>query len=346
MRAPAFWWRPPSLAASALRPIGLVYGAVAARRMERRGERAGVPVICVGNFTAGGAGKTPTALAVAQRLIDAGERPVFLSRGYGGRLRGPVRVDPARHGALDVGDEPLLLARIAPAIVAHDRPAGARLAVAEGASVIVMDDGLQNPSLTKDLTIAVVDGQTGVGNGLCLPAGPLRAPLSAQWPHVDAVIVVGAGAGGDAVAHETERRGKRAIRARLEPDPATTALLRGRRVLAFAGIGRPEKLFATVEACGAQIIVRRAFPDHHRFTARDVAALAVRAEADGLALVTTEKDCARIETAPALRAYASRITPVPVQLVMDDGGALERMLADRILGRSAGDYAFGPPGRS
>ena len=346
MRAPAFWWRAPSLAANALRPIGLGYGAVAARRMRRRGEQAGVPVICVGNFTAGGAGKTPTALAVAQRLIDAGERPVFLSRGYGGRLRGPVRVDPARHGALDVGDEPLLLARIAPAIVAHDRPAGARLAVAEGAGMIVMDDGLQNPSLTKDLTIAVVDGQTGVGNGLCLPAGPLRAPLSAQWPRVDAVIVVGAGAGGDAVADEAERRGKRAIRARLEPDPATAALLRGRRVLAFAGIGRPEKLFATLEACGAQIIARQAFPDHHPFTARDMAGLAVRAEADGLALVTTEKDCARIETAPALRAYASRITPVPVQLVMDDGGALERMLANRILERSAKAYAWGRPGRS
>lgn len=335
MRAPGFWWSAPSLAANLLRPVGLVYGAVAARRMRRAGERAGVAVICVGNFTAGGAGKTPTALAIAQMLTEAGERPVFLTRGYGGRLHGPVRVDLARHSAADVGDEPLLLARAAPAIVARNRPAGARLAVAEGASVIVMDDGLQNPSLAKDLTLAVVDGRTGVGNGLCLPAGPLRAPLSVQWPRMDAVIVVGAGAGGEAVAHATTRQGKLLVRARLEPDPAAAAGLRGRRVLAFAGIGRPEKFFATLAACGARIAVRRAFPDHHPFTAPEMAALASQAEADDLALVTTEKDFSRIETAPALRAYAPQITPVPVRLVMDDDGALGRMLAASVLGRSA-----------
>jgi tetraacyldisaccharide 4'-kinase len=335
MRAPGFWWSAPSLAANLLRPVGFVYGAVAGRRMTRAGERAGVAVICVGNFTAGGAGKTPTALAVARVLIDAGERPVFLTRGYGGHLHGPVPVDPARHGADDVGDEPLLLARAAPAIVTRDRPAGARLAVAQGASVIVMDDGLQNPSLAKDLTLAVVDGRTGVGNGLCLPAGPLRAPLSVQWPRVDAVIVVGAGAAGEAVARATTRQGKLLVRARLEPDPAAAAGLRGRRVLAFAGIGRPEKFFATLAACGARIAARRAFPDHHPFTAPEMAALAAQAEAEDLALVTTEKDFARIETAPALRAYAPRIAPVPVRLVVDDDGALGRMLAAGVLGRSA-----------
>lgn len=344
MRAPAFWQRAPSLAANLLRPAGFVYGAVAARRMRRAGERAGVPVICVGNFTAGGAGKTPTALAIAQMLTEAGERPVFLTRGYGGRLHGPVRVDPARHGALDVGDEPLLLVRIAPAIVARDRPAGARLAVAEGASVIVMDDGLQNPSLAKDLRIAVVDGETGVGNGLCLPAGPLRAPLSAQWPRIDGAIVIGAGAGGEAVARETLRAGKPLIRARLEPDPAAAAGLRGRRVLAFAGIGRPAKFFATLAACGAEIAARQAFPDHHSFTAPEMAALVARAEADGLALVTTEKDFARIETAPALRAYAPRIAPVPVRLALDGDGALRNMLAARVSGRPADAYA-GPTDR-
>jgi tetraacyldisaccharide 4'-kinase len=323
MRAPAFWQRPSSPIASLLRPAGFVYGMVAARRMGRMGERAGAPVVCVGNFTAGGAGKTPTALAVAKLLIEAGERPVFLTRGYGGCLAGPVRVDPERHGAQDVGDEPLLLARTAPTIVARERPAGARLAVESGAGVIVMDDGLQNPSLAKDLTLAVVDGQAGVGNGLCLPAGPLRAPLRAQWPRVDAVVVIGAG--GEAVAREAAGRGKPVIRARLEPDPETATRLRGRRVLAFAGIGRPEKFFATLEVCGAQVIVRRPFPDHYPFSASDLAALVAAAEADSLEIVTTEKDFVRIETAPALRGFAARVTPVPVRLAAEDD-ALRRIL--------------------
>jgi len=292
--------------------------------MERTGEQAGVPVVCIGNFTAGGAGKTPTALAVARLLIESGERPIFLTRGYGGCLAGPVRVDPTRHGAHDVGDEPLLLARTAPTIVARERPAGARLAVESGASVIVMDDGLQNSSVAKDVSIAVVDGQTGVGNGLCLPAGPLRAPLYAQWPHINIVVLIGAG--GEAVAREAAERGKRVVRARLEPDPDVAARLRGRRVLAFAGIGRPEKFFSTMEACGASIALRRAFPDHHPFAASELAALAAAAEADGLDLVTTEKDFVRIETAPAaLRAYAARITPVPVRLAAEDD-ALRRAL--------------------
>jgi tetraacyldisaccharide 4'-kinase len=343
MRAPAFWQRPPSVTANLLRPAGFLYGAVAARRMGRAGERAGAPVVCIGNFTAGGAGKTPTALAVARLLIEAGEHPVFLTRGYGGRLAGPVRVDPERHGAQDVGDEPLLLGRTAPTIVGRDRPAGARMAVAEGASVIVMDDGLQNPSLAKDLTLAVVDGQAGVGNGLCLPAGPLRAPLRAQWPRVDAVVVIGAG--GEAVAQEAARWEKPVIRARLEPDPETAARLRGRRVLAFAGIGRPEKFFATVAACGADVAMHRPFPDHHRFAASDLAALVGAAEAEDLEIVTTEKDFVRIETALALRGFAARVTPVPVWLAAEDD-ALRRILTAHFPLDTAQNHAVSPLDRS
>src|SRR5215472_8768908 len=178
MREPSFWWGEASLASAMLAPLAAIYGAVAQARLARRGRRAAAPVVCIGNFTVGGAGKTPTALAVPRMLAAAGERPVFLSRGYGGTLAGPVLVEPTRHRAQDVGDEPLLLARTAPTIVARDRVKGA--SIAAGASVIVMDDGFHNPSLAKDFAVLVVDARRGIGNGRVIPAGPLRAPLDAQ----------------------------------------------------------------------------------------------------------------------------------------------------------------------
>lgn len=318
MRAPAFWaGRTPSPAARLLRPAAWLYGGVAARLVARPGARAAVPVICVGNFTIGGAGKTPTALALADLLRRMGHRPAFLTRGYGGRLAGPVRVDPDRHGPEMVGDEPLLLARAHPTIVSRDRPAGARLCVESGATVVVMDDGLQNPSLVKNLAFAVVDGASGVGNGLCLPAGPLRAPLGAQWPLVHAVIVVGAGEPGCAMAGLAEARGTPVLGASLRPDAAVAASLAGRRVLAFAGIARPEKFFATLRDCGAVLEGARAFADHHAYPARDVAALVDRAGRDGLMLVTTEKDLVKL---PRLASAASpvAVTALPVRLVLDD----------------------------
>jgi tetraacyldisaccharide 4'-kinase len=331
MRALRFWdFSKPTVAARLLQPLGIAYGAAAAARMRRSGERAAVPVICIGNFTLGGAGKTPTALRIAALLQKTGEAPAFLTRGYGGRLRGPVHVDATRHTAADVGDEPLLLARIAPTVVSRDRPAGARLAAAAGASVIVMDDGLQNPSLMKDLAIAVVDGPTGVGNGLVFPAGPLRAPLSAQWPRVEAIVVLGAGEAGEAVEHAAERRAIPSFRARLEPDPAVAARVHGASVLAFCGIGRPTKFFATLEACGACLVMRRTFPDHHAFSADELDRLIGEADAAGLVLATTEKDFARVESDPALRSYALRLVPIPVTLRIDNEGGLRRLLVDAL----------------
>src|SRR5271170_5688472 len=203
MREPAFWWQPGS--GALLSPLGGIYGIVAALRMQSKGRRAGVPVICLGNFTVGGAGKTPAALAVGRLLLAAHERPFFLSRGYGGRLAGPVRVDPAVHTAAAVGDEPLLLARLAPTIVARDRLAGAEAARRAGAGVIVMDDGFQNPALTKDLAILLVDGRRGIGNGRVIPAGPLRAPLETQISEADALVVVGRTDGLGAVMERARR---------------------------------------------------------------------------------------------------------------------------------------------
>ncbi|MXQ14773.1 tetraacyldisaccharide 4'-kinase [Microvirga makkahensis] len=329
MRAPAFWWRPrPTWPANLLRPAGWIYGSVTGRRMRRTGERAALPVICIGNFTVGGAGKTPTALAVAAVLEAAGESPAFLSRGYGGHLRGPVQVQP-QHGATDVGDEPMLLAAAAPAIVAAERPAGARLASEIGATVLIMDDGLQNPSLRKDCALAVVDGATGIGNGLPLPAGPLRAPMKAQWPAVDAVLVIGQGAAGETVAQQAEALGKRVFRGRLAPDPTLADTFGGRRVLAFAGIGRPEKFFETLRACGAIVEETRAFPDHHPYNRGELESLRREAEARGVQAVTTEKDLVRIGGSNGPGAW-SDLMVLPVRLQLDDKSGFRNFILRRI----------------
>ncbi|MDB5641972.1 MAG: tetraacyldisaccharide 4-kinase [Hyphomicrobiales bacterium] len=296
MRAPAFWQRgTPGAWARLLQPLSMIYGAISGRRMARPGVHATAPILCIGNFTAGGAGKTPAALAIARILRDMGEAPAFLSRGFGGGLSSdePLQVDPSLHEAADVGDEPLLLARRAPAFICTDRVAGAEAAARAGASIVVMDDGLQNPSLHKDLALALVDGVTGIGNGLCLPAGPLRAPMSAQWPRTDAVVIVGAGAAGARVAEMALSMGRDALHAELAPVDGER--LRGRRVFAFAGIGRPEKFFETLRGCGAELVGVRAFDDHQIFEPEDLRLLAADAKAARAeVLVTTEKDATRI----------------------------------------------------
>ncbi|GJE39525.1 tetraacyldisaccharide 4'-kinase [Methylobacterium persicinum] len=292
MRPPGFWQGAPDhWTARLLSPLAALYGSAGAKRMDRPGQRASCPVLCLGNFTLGGAGKTPAALALAAMLRDGGRTPVFLTRGYGGRLAGPVRVELGVHGAADVGDEPLLLARDAPTVVARRRPAGASLCTDLGASVIVMDDGLQNPSLAKDLALAVVDGGAGVGNGRVFPAGPLRVPLARQWPHVGGVILVGEGNAGDAVAEEAERRGLPVHQARLVPDGNGVS---GRPWFAFAGIGRPEKFFATLRDAGADLRGARSFPDHHPYRPSELIRLAAEAQRLGAGLVTTEKDAVRL----------------------------------------------------
>ncbi|MGE7470545.1 tetraacyldisaccharide 4'-kinase [Bosea sp. NPDC003192] len=326
MRAPGFWWRSsPSALARLLQPLGALYGAITLKRMRRPGEQSGIPVICVGNFVAGGAGKTPTSLALASRLVAMDETPFALTRGYGGRLPGPLRIDPSRHSAVDVGDEPLLLAARLPTIVARERPAGATLAREAGASVVLMDDGLQNPSLHKHLRLAVVDGAVGVGNGLCLPAGPLRAPLPGQLGHVDALVIIGAGAAGDHVAAQALSTGKRVLRATLMPPVDIQAELAGLSVLAVSGIGRPEKFAATLRTAGARLAGERAFGDHHAYTAADVAALIAEAKAKACHIAVTEKDMVKLAPLwPA--AERSLLLSVPVTLAFDDEEALDALL--------------------
>jgi len=316
IREPAFWWRPGT--GGVLMPVAAIYGAVAAVRMQSHGSRAGLPVICLGNLTVGGAGKTPAALAVAHLLHAARERPFFLSRGYGGRLSGPVRVNPAIHHAAEVGDEPLLLTRLAPTIVARDRVAGAKFAQFAGASVIVMDDGLQNPALEKDLAVVLLDGRRGIGNGHIIPAGPLRAPLGIQLDHAQALLVVGPPDGAAKVLDRAGRRGLAIFHARLESDRSVIAAIGRRKVLAFAGIGDPEKFFATLIAVGIDVAARAGFPDHHRYTAAEAQDLIARAQAGNLMLVTTEKDLMRLGGDPQLAALAGRASALPVRLAIEE----------------------------
>jgi tetraacyldisaccharide 4'-kinase len=321
VRAPGFWWDKPGIASALLSPIASIYGAIAERRMAQDGARAGIPVICVGNPTVGGAGKTPTAIAVARLLIAAGEKPVFLTRGYGGRLAGPVMVEAA-HTAVQVGDEPLLLARVAPTIKAEDRAAGARFAKEHGASVIVMDDGFQNPSLAKDLSLLVVDAR-GIGNGMVLPAGPLRAPLAPQLEKASALLVAGDAPHVEQVART---RGLPVFHARLEPDSDAVAVLAGQTFLAFAGIGSPEKFFATLAAAGIDAPVRRAFGDHHRYTVAEARALVREAETGKLGLLTTEKDLARLKDDALVAPLAERARALPVRMKVVEAAEFERLI--------------------
>jgi tetraacyldisaccharide 4'-kinase len=303
--------------------------------MRAVGRQAGLPVICLGNFTVGGAGKTPAALAVAQLLHAAHERPFFLSRGYGGQLAGPVRVNATLHRAADVGDEPMLLARLAPTVVARDRVAGATFARSAGASVIVMDDGFQNPSLAKDLNIVLVDGSRGIGNGRVIPAGPLRAPLKSQLDRAQALIVVGAPDGATHVIQRAERGGIPVFHGRLEPDRAVVNAIGQRKVLAFAGIADPTKFFATLTAAGIQIADRAGFPDHHRFTAADARDLVARARAENLMLLTTEKDLVRFAGETELAQLAAHASALPVRLVIDDQDRLRQMILTALASRRA-----------
>ncbi len=323
MRAPDFWHgRGGGGVAALLPPLGPVYGLAArARFAAARPWRASIPVLCVGNLVAGGSGKTPVALSLGARLTQRRLDVHFLTRGYGGRRAGPLRVDPGRHGAREVGDEALLLARCAPAWVARDRPAGCRAAAADGAQAIIMDDGFQNPSLAKDISLLVVDGAYGFGNGRVMPAGPLREPVEAGLARADALVLIGAdGAGVVERVGGFSRNSVPILRAKIEPGPEA-ARLAGKPVLAFAGIGTPEKFFTTLRDIGCRVEQAHAFPDHYPYDGGEVERLRKDARALDALLVTTAKDFVRLP--PAARQDIEVLT---ITVEWEDEAAVDDIL--------------------
>lgn len=319
MHAPDFWSRTGPLPLL-LSPLAAAYSLGGALRMKlAKPYRAPLPVICIGNLVAGGAGKTPVALAVIGRLKAAGLQVHALTRGYGGSEQGPTEVSLSRHSAADVGDEALLLARETTTWVSRDRPAGARAAAKAGAQILVMDDGFQNPSLHKNLSILVIDGGFGFGNGSILPAGPLREPAARGLARAQGVVLLGE-PGGDFMTTLTHDLGCTPIRAELTPRK-TAIGLPSARVLAFAGIGRPEKFYATLRNLSLEIAETRDFPDHHPYTDSEIGELLERADALNAIPITTEKDAVRLS--PHTR---TRVATLPIEVTWQDPAQIDRLI--------------------
>lgn len=331
LKEPSWWYdHPHAWQAAALKPVAKIYGRLAMRRIaQTTSYESRIPVICVGNLTAGGTGKTPLTTAIAARLVKRDIRPAILSRGYGASSKGPLWVEPEHHSAKIVGDEPLLLSRAAPTLIACNRASGAKaIEKRSDMQAIVMDDGLQNPQLRKNISIAVVDGLRGLGNAQVIPAGPLRAPLDFQLAHVDALVINDtsgvSGNTNDQFAQTTQMLKRKfdgpVISASLQPDE-DLAWLKGKSVVAFAGIGHPQRFFSLLERMGAELAAEMTYADHHTFTDREAEALLELRARHNAILVTTEKDLMRMKNLPSqssnLKRLHDRARTIPVKMVFD-----------------------------
>ncbi|MGN6537965.1 MAG: tetraacyldisaccharide 4'-kinase [Mesorhizobium sp.] len=328
--APPFWWEKADWRAFVLSPLSLAYGMVAGRRMKKaRRQKVGAPVLCVGNITVGGSGKTPVAIALAGQARRMNLKPGFLSRGHGGSFSEPHVVDAAHDSARHVGDEPLLLAEHAPVAVTADRAAGAHLLIdRHGCDFLIMDDGFQSARIHIDFALLVVDARYGLGNGHVIPGGPLRARLGDQLLFADALLKVGEGTAADAVVRRAARAGKPIFDARTRPLDGQD--LAGRRFLAFAGIGHPDKFFASVTEAGGEVAMARAFPDHHFYAADELDELAATARKEGLSLITTAKDAARLSHDTAPPALLDHLEILRIGTVFDLDHAPQRIVEETL----------------
>ncbi|MGW6777921.1 tetraacyldisaccharide 4'-kinase [Brucella pseudogrignonensis] len=335
--APPFWWDKPNWRAFALAPLSWIYGAVAGRRLlKAEPPKVPAPVLCIGNFTVGGAGKTPTAIAFAKAAKERGLHPGIVSRGYGGNYKGLHIVDPSTDSARHVGDEPLLLARHAPVALCPDRLKSALELHQRGCDFIIMDDGFQSARLHTDFSLLVVDSTRGIGNGKVIPAGPLRAPLTDQMRKTDAVLRIGKGAEADFVVRQASRAGRAVYEAQLQP--SSSADVAGNRWLAFAGIGNPSKFFASVQQAGGEVAEGKTFPDHYSYQPDDIAKLIETAEKLGVGLITTAKDHVRLVTMSDVpNAFIRNLAVLDVDLAFERKDAIGRILdtaIERYKGRS------------
>ncbi|MDE3060138.1 MAG: tetraacyldisaccharide 4'-kinase [Pseudomonadota bacterium] len=315
MRTPAFW-NSPSLLSTLLLPLSVIYEMGATlRRAWTKPVMLPVPVICIGGLTAGGAGKTPVALHVGRKLKEKHIAAFFLSRGYGGTEMGPLLVDPEEHTAAQVGDEPLLLARVLPTVIAKDRVNGAKFAIAQGAKVIVMDDGFQNPAIAKTLSLLVIDGERGFGNGRLLPSGPLREPWPQGCRRAHAIIVIN-----NTNLLPALPQDRPVLFARTQAAPETAAV-RGKKIIAFCGLAYPQKFFDMLRGQGAELAESIPFSDHYPYTEADIKMLARKAKAIHTPLVTTPKDAVRLP--PAFRQW---VTVVDITLSFENDAALDALI--------------------
>jgi tetraacyldisaccharide 4'-kinase len=327
--APPFWWEKPDWRAYALWPASLAYGAIAARNM-RRAPRTPVvvPVLCVGNFTVGGTGKTPTAIALAKAAKLRGLQPGFLSRGHGGSFSQPHVVNPEHDSAKLVGDEPLLLAQHAPVAVTPNRAAGAKLLIEQGCTFLIMDDGFQSARIGIDFALAVIDARQGAGNRFVIPAGPLRAPLLEQLRFADGLLCMGKGEAANEAVRIAARAGKPVFEAATKATNADR--VKGKRYLAFAGIGHPDRFFDTAVASGAHLSLTRSFGDHHAYRPEELVELETTARKADLLLLTTAKDVARLHQAAVSEAFRARLRVLEIETVFEPASSADRIIGETL----------------
>jgi len=316
MKTPSYW-ASPNLLATLLLPLGKVYAAATALRMRKKPRKADKPVICIGNLTAGGTGKTPTATAIAKLLQKKGFNPYFVSRGYGGTLQNVI-VNPQQHSAKEVGDEPLLLSRQAKVSINAERYLAAQKAIADGADVIIMDDGFQNPTLFKDISLLVFDGSFGLGNGYPVPAGPLRENIQDGLKRADAAIILGQ----DRFMLCQKLQQIPTFYGRIIPQkPQDTS----RRAIAFAGIGRPEKFYASLQECNIKLCQTVNFPDHHFYTASELNDIISKARELDADIYTTAKDYVKIPL-----DMQSRFKVLEIEIEWENPSEFETFLLTRL----------------